>query len=254
MRSAVFGYKNQFDSKNACPHATLMRPKLPSLPLLPNAVTFGRPPTAAEYVADHLRASIVDGRLAPGTGLGQEEIASRLGVSRMPVREALQLLESEGWVEIAPRRGAIVAVLDARDIREVFALRATVEQEALRRSLPLLTNDDFNQAAATLDAMDDEQDLSVYNKLHKSFHLTLTGKAGRRHRALISDMLDVADRYFRIEMKTLANHKESQAEHRAILASCRAGDVEAAVFALIPHIADAGEELAQHLEARYPKE
>jgi DNA-binding GntR family transcriptional regulator len=249
----IFGSNNLLDSKLVSVSIFAMRHKSSPLSPLTASLPSGRPPTVAEYVTDSLRQRIVDGTLGSGTELRQEEIAARLNVSRMPVREALRVLQSEGWVDMEPRRGAVVARFDATDIREAFALRAVVEVDALRRAFPTLEQDDFATAEALLDQLDEADDAVVYSRLHKAFHLALTAKAGRRYRTLISDLLDAADRYLRIELGGLSNHAESQAEHRAVLAAARRGDVEAAVFVLHPHIAEAGEELASLIEAKAAK-
>jgi DNA-binding GntR family transcriptional regulator len=80
-----------------------------------------------EAVADDIRAQIIHGEVAPGVRLLEEDIAASLGVSRNPVREALQALAVEGFVEIVPRRGAHVAIVDARRAVELFEVRLPLE-------------------------------------------------------------------------------------------------------------------------------
>lgn len=228
-----------------------MRPKSPSLDMLSTLpMGGGRPPTVAEYVADILRRAIIHGELRAGTELRQEDVAAQLNVSRMPVREALRILQSEGWVVVEPRRGAVVAAVEPADIRETFELRADLEQAALRRSIPRLTEDRLQSAAGIVERMDGASSLDDYLSLHKRFHLTLIECAGRRYTNLISELIDLSDRYLRLELATLANHAESQAEHRAILEACRLGDIEEAVRQVGPHIAEAGDDLARTLEAK----
>src|SRR5215470_13449402 len=95
-----------------------------------------RPQTVADHVAKILREAIAEGSLAAGTPLRQDELAARFGVSRMPVRDALRLLEAEGIVSIHPTRGAFVARLDASEIGEIYAVRELLEVEALRLAIP----------------------------------------------------------------------------------------------------------------------
>ncbi|WP_258052321.1 GntR family transcriptional regulator [Mesorhizobium sp. INR15] len=210
----------------------------------------GRPLTVAEYVADVLRRGIIQGELPSGAELRQEDVAAQLNVSRMPVREALRMLQSEGWVVVEPRRGAVVASVEPGDIRETFQLRADMEQAALRRSIPLLTDERLRDAATLLDRMDRASSLDDYLSLHKKFHLALTVGAGRRYTGLISELIDLSDRYLRLELTTLANHDESQAEHRAILEACRLGKIDEAIAQIGPHIAEAGDDLARTLESK----
>src|SRR5262249_10536499 len=82
-----------------------------------------KPQTAADQVAGILREAIADGSLPAGTPLRQDDLATRFGFSRMPVRDALRQLEAEGIVSIHPTRGAFVARMDAEEIREIYAIR-----------------------------------------------------------------------------------------------------------------------------------
>lgn len=87
---------------------------------------------AVDRVADHLRSEIIAGRLAPGEWIRQESFAKSLGVSRFPVREAIEKLANEGLVEIVPHRGAIVRLPTGRQILEVYEVRATLDGMAAR--------------------------------------------------------------------------------------------------------------------------
>src|SRR5581483_3794214 len=86
-------------------------------------VGIGRPQTVAEQIADLLREAIAEGSLRAGTALRQDDIALRFGFSRMPIRDALRQLESEGIVSIHPTRGAFVAEMDRAEIRDIYAVR-----------------------------------------------------------------------------------------------------------------------------------
>lgn len=87
---------------------------------------------AVDRVADHLRSQILEGRLDPGTWVRQESIAQSLGVSRFPVREAIEKLAEEGLVEVVPHRGTVVRLPTARQILEVYEVRATLDGMAAR--------------------------------------------------------------------------------------------------------------------------
>ena len=91
--------------------------------------------TAGEQAAEQIRRMVWEGELAPGQRLNQEELAERLGVSRIPVREALLQLEGEGLIEMTPHRGAFVARLGEEDVRDHYALYGLVYGFALRRSI-----------------------------------------------------------------------------------------------------------------------
>ncbi|NUR89969.1 MAG: GntR family transcriptional regulator [Nonomuraea sp.] len=89
---------------------------------------------------DIIRECIITGVLAPGEHLRQEELAERLGVSRIPVRTALMQLESEGLVSFHPHRGAVVRTLTVEQVREIYELRLLLETHALRKSVARMTS------------------------------------------------------------------------------------------------------------------
>jgi len=133
-----------------------MSPTVPPAGL--RAPEFQRPPTAQEAVLVELRARILRGDLTAGTPLRQEDLASSLGVSRVPVREALRMLESEGHVRYAAHRGYRVADLGVEDLAETYRLRGLIEDDLARRSMTSMTPgalDDVEVAHAALAALED---------------------------------------------------------------------------------------------------
>lgn len=103
-----------------------------------------------DYIADAIRREILSGNMEPGEELTQETLASMLGVSRMPVREALQLLEQEGFIERLPNRHMVVARLEEHRLEEIMEMAAAMETEiAVRLSKKGMTE----QALGVLDAM-----------------------------------------------------------------------------------------------------
>src|ERR1700726_1444937 len=101
-------------------------------------------------VADKLREQIIRGEIPEGAQLRQDAIATQYQVSRIPVREALRQLDAEGLITIVPNRGAVVPELSPDDIEELFSIRALLEPEVLKLSIPRLTQADFAEAEAVL--------------------------------------------------------------------------------------------------------
>lgn len=204
--------------------------------------------TATAYVTDVLREAIVGGVIPEGTPLRQDELAERFKVSRMPVREALRLLESQGLVDFQPHKGAVVAALRTDEVVEIFETRAALEVLAVRRSIPLLPNETLSEAASLLEDLETETELVQRMRLHRRFHLSLYSRAGARLLQLVEGQFNAADRYLRIESVEMNNSSEDLDEHRALLAACRRRDVKRAVAILGPHIEEGGRELAAKLE------
>jgi len=207
----------------------------------------------AARVAGLLREAIVGGRLPSGAVLRQERLAARYDTSRMPVRDALRILESQGLVTLAPNKGAVVARLDPDEFREIAEMRAALEVLALTRAIPELTETRLDAVEAIQDAAE-AAELADFGKCNKAFHSALYEAAGRpRLLAQIAALNDLADRYLRVAVTTLDYRRRSHREHRALLAACRKRDVEAATACLKAHIEDAGQRLYEVLQERLGK-
>ena len=190
-------------------------------------------------IVETLRAEIIGGRLRPDQPLRQEALAARFGVSRMPVREALRDLENQGFVIFPKNKSARVAPLLVGELVEIFDMRALAECLALEKAIPHLSNADLDRAeglAAELEAAP----IAEFARLNTAFHMALYRPCGRpRLLAHIEALARAADRYLRAAAAGLDYRGPSDAEHRAILAACRARDTERASALLKSHILDA---------------
>jgi len=212
------------------------------------ASVMDRPQTVADRVAGVLREAIAERTLKPGTALRQDELAARFGFSRMPIRDALRQLEAEGIVTIHPTRGAFVAQMDGREIREIYAVRELLEVEALRLALPGLTDADLDAAAAVLDQIDAEPDVGRWGTVNREFHLALYGACGNaRLLGLIEAQHNAADRYVRVLLSNLDYRARSQAEHRKLLAACRRRNADQATSWLARHLGDGSKALVRSI-------
>jgi DNA-binding GntR family transcriptional regulator len=213
--------------------------------------------TVAEAAAEELRMRILSGALQAGAQLRQEVLAAELGVSRIPLREALRLLEGEGLVTIVPHRGAVVSVLSPDEIGELFDLRVLVEPDLIRRAVPHMTPDDLREAEATLagyKAALEHRDVGAWGRLNTRFHLALYRPARRpRSFALAQTLLDQADRYTRMQLLLTEGQLRAQQEHEALLAACRAGEIDQAGRLMEQHIRDAGGTLIEFMRRHAAK-
>lgn len=204
-----------------------------------------RPETVADRIARVLREAISGGELRSGVALRQDELAARFGFSRMPVRDALRLLESEGLVTIHPTKGAFVARIDAKEIAEIYSIRSLLETEALRLSYVGLTTADLDRAATLLAQIDAEKDVGRWGTLNKQFHMTLYGACqNERLIGLIATHHDAADRYVRVLLSSLDYEQQSQEEHRALLKACRDRNIDAASAVLQRHLLEGSRKLS----------
>ena len=195
-----------------------------------------------------MREAILSGRLQAGAALRQEHIAKRFSASRMPVRDALRSLASEGFVIDTPNKGAVVAPFDAGELLEIYEMRVAAETLALRLAIPELTDTQIAQAEA-LQAQAEGAPSEEFGKLNKAFHDTLYQPCARpRLLAHIASLNDLADRYLRVTVSRLDYAGRSHREHRALLAACRKRNRARAGEILADHIEQAGAALYRILD------
>ena len=221
-----------------------------NLPTLIDLPAPAHPPATAtsEWIAAALRQAILRGEFKSGQPLPQDEIAARFGVSKIPAREALLQLKAEGLVRFYPNRGAVVAELSADEVNEIYAIRIALETLALRQALPKLTHADFVRLEGTIAIMDDERDPLRWSELNWEFHAALYQPCGMpRLLAHIRALHVNVQRYLVVYLASQEYHAEAQRQHRAILHTCRQGDVEAAVDQLAGHLAQAAEKMTRLL-------
>ncbi len=138
--------------------------------------------TLAESITGRLRQLILDGQLRPGQALRPADLAPRLGVSAMPVREALRILEAEGLVTFRPRIGARVAEIREEDVEELYLIRGALEGLAARLAATNLTDADLADIHEAFDVMTTAratQDFDTFSQYDKEFHRRQYAASGR---------------------------------------------------------------------------
>jgi DNA-binding GntR family transcriptional regulator len=218
----------------------------------PNLLRHAR--TTSDLIADALRQAIQQGQLRAGQVIRQEELAAQFQVSRIPVREALQQLEAEGLVSIPPNRRAVVTALTADEVREVYDLRALIEGDLLRRSVPLLTPHHLQRATMLCAALDREVDVARQGGLNHEFHRVLIEPAGRsRQLAIVENLRNLVERFQYMQQSLLTHTADFQRDHWAILETCQHGDAEGAHRALQAHLSHAAEIALNFLSQPEPR-
>jgi len=201
-------------------------------------------------VAEKLREKIVQGEIQEGEQLRQDAIAQEFAVSRIPVREALRQLEVEGLITIVPHRGAVVSLLSCDEIEELFEIRAILEPEVLRVSIPNLKEADFEKAEqilATYDAaLRNEGDISEWGRLNWQFHSTLYAGANRpQFMNVIRTINYNGERYIRLQLYLTRALERARKEHHMLLGLSRKRNIQDACELLARHIRTAGKSLSQ---------
>jgi DNA-binding GntR family transcriptional regulator len=210
--------------------------------------------TISAAVAGELRRRILDGEFAAGFQLRQDALADEVGVSRIPVREALMQLEAEGLVKIHPHRGAIVFELSIREIEELFELRTLLEPRLLKVSAARLTEDDYLKLNGILDEYSTEMranHVGRWGELNTEFHLLLYQHAEQpRSLAIVANLLQECDRHTRLQLSLTGGMERAEIEHARLVQLCADGKVAEACALLKLHIEHVGKSLRQFLLTR----
>lgn len=221
----------------------------------------GKPTTSAKIVGDKLREHILEGVLAPGRRLQQEELATMLGVSRTPLRTALAELTQEGLLEYVPNRGYTVRAFRLEEIRAAFQVRAVLEATACRLvALEGLSERTVDRLERCVEQGDrilakgrlDPGDLAPYRQMNVGYHEAILEAAAnpwlrdfvhRTHNVpLTSDRIILWEDFGIIQ--------RSHDDHHRIIRALRQRDPERAWNLMWEHVTFAGEVLCEHLERR----
>ncbi|HVX41261.1 MAG TPA: GntR family transcriptional regulator [Gemmatimonadaceae bacterium] len=225
----------------------------------PTPATHGRPrgvpiqrQTIASMTIEALRERILRGDYPEGEPLRQDALAEELGVSRIPVREALRQLEAEGLVTFNPHRGAVVSSLSLAEIEELFELRADIECDLLRRAIPCMGVEHLERATDVLDEFQaalEAGEASRWGPLNWHFHAALYAPADRKFTmGVLQKLHQHSDRYFRMQVLLAHGGERANEEHREIIGAVRKRDVKTAMQLMRAHILGSGSLLLGLLE------
>jgi DNA-binding GntR family transcriptional regulator len=206
---------------------------------------------SSSRVASYLREAILGGELRPGDRIRQEEVAAKLGASRLPVREALRMLEAEGLTEHEPHKGARVPRLTQHEVEVIYRMRERLEPLALVESLPRLDAADHERLEEVQGRIEDNDDLEKFLDLDREFHmLTYSGCAIEPLNQNITRLWNSTQHYRRayVALGGRSRMWVVNAEHRLILDAVVRRDAADAERYLEGHIRRTRMELSHHPE------
>uniref|UniRef100_UPI003FF0C71F GntR family transcriptional regulator n=1 Tax=Agathobacter sp. TaxID=2021311 RepID=UPI003FF0C71F len=198
-----------------------------------------------DVVFNTLREAILKGDLKPGERLMELQLASKLGVSRTPIREAIRMLEQEGLAVTTPRKGAEVAKMTLKDMEDVLEIRDALDELAVRIACQKITDEQLKQLEDVKELFEkNTQTNNVKNiaEADVSFHDVIYEATGNpKLVTLLNNLREQVYRY-RVEyIKDPKNYPTLIAEHEAILDSLKNRDVKNAVEAMHVHVANQAE-------------
>lgn len=208
-----------------------------------------RRPNLKDAVAAHVRALIFSGHLRPGGKIDQDQLAADLSVSKLPVREALITLESEGLVENVARRGAFVAQISRTDVHDHFNVFGMASGLAAERAATRLGEADLAHLGDLAAAMEASASPADQESLNFAFHRTINTAGGSRRLRSVLQLLgnSIPTRFFVSHPGWAAI---AHAHHRDILSALQAHDGPAARAAMERHLRDSAEHAERILSER----
>jgi DNA-binding GntR family transcriptional regulator len=205
--------------------------------------------TLDSFVVDELRERIVSGALPAGTKIDQQALAEELGVSRMPVREALRRLSAEGFVELISHRGAIVAELSHDEIIEVYEMRGVLQGLASRLAVPHYTDENVEEIRKILARLDKERDTSEWIELHRLFHDRIEAPSNAQQvLALIERLTQQCAPYLQISVRFLHAEESAVELHHKILDAIEQRDADALETSVRAHLTSWGRDVARYVQ------
>lgn len=199
---------------------------------------FTRPTLIRESVYDHLRDAILNGEFQPAERLGEVELTERLGVSRTPIREAIQRLTQDGLLESTPGRGVRIRVVSALEARDAYLVRETLDGLAASLAARAYTPAHAEALEATLLELEaaNQDDYREQTRLDLAFHRRLAQAA--QNQPLLDLARDLEQRVALVKHQTRIynSHPQTAAQHRAILRAVLDRDPDAAREAAMLHV------------------
>ena len=207
--------------------------------------------TTSELIAERLRNAIIIGEYESGQALKQDELAKHFEVSKIPLREALYQLKSEGLVKFINNRGSIVSSLSASEVEEIYTMRKALEEIALERAIPNLQAANKIAAESALKLIDASTNPLDWAALNWEFHASIY-RAAQMPKLLetVSTLHNNVSRYLLLYLKQMNFQDTSQAEHWALLEACNSGKTQQALGLLRQHLNDALKQTLQFMNQR----
>ncbi len=216
-----------------------------------DSIDIAQTASAAGIIYEALKKAIIEGQLADGAPLRQDEIARMFNTSRIPVREALTMLEQQGLVVTQRYKGAVVAGISPDEAGEIWDFRALVEGRVIEAAVPRMSPETLRRARCHLEAFSRATDPVEWGDLNRRFHTVLYHDSGLAyHLGIIEKTLDRVDRYLRAQLALSNGLARANAEHEGILRACETGDAPRAGMLTRQHILGAKANLLENLARR----
>ncbi|MFT2090526.1 GntR family transcriptional regulator [Paraglaciecola sp. 2405UD69-4] len=207
--------------------------------------------TTSELIAEQLRNAIIVGDYQSGQALKQDALAKQFEVSKIPVREALYQLKSEGLVTFLNNRGSIVSKLSISEVEQIYTMRLALEEIALKRAIPNFKPANKIAAETALKLIESSDNPLDWAVLNWEFHAGIYRAAAMpKMLETISMLHNNVSRYLLLYLKDMEYNSVSQDEHWELLDACNSGNIQVATQVLKKHLSDALQQTIQFMKQR----
>jgi DNA-binding GntR family transcriptional regulator len=188
--------------------------------------------TLREKILENIRDAIISGALKGGSRVSEPDLAERYGISRTPIREAFRQLESEGFLTVIPRRGAVVSEFSVKDVEEFYAIKSILEGYAAHRACEKLTAKELDRLQAINDRLAElaaHNDIRTFFRIHNDFHdVFIKAADNEKLRELITSLVTRFQRLRLMSISLPGRMGISVQEHEKIIEAFRLKDAETA--------------------------
>jgi DNA-binding GntR family transcriptional regulator len=211
------------------------------------------PKLLSEDIAESIKAAIIKGKFKPGEKISEGELAESMGISRTPLREAFRKLENEGFIEIIPRKGAVVTEIDAQEVYDLYEIKSTLEGLAARLAAVNMQDKDLEKLEKVneeLKVLIDQNDLEAFYKAHTRFHEGFVKLSGnRRLNQIISNLNDHFKRFGIVSLTLPGQYESAIKQHEEIIQAFRKGNEKLVEERVKTNVMTGGKVLIDHLVA-----
>lgn len=214
-------------------------------------IKIDEPKLLSEDIAESIKTAIIKGKFKPGEKISEGDLAESMGISRTPLREAFRKLENEGFIRIIPRKGAVVAALDAEEAINLYEIKSTLEGLAARLAATHMKEKDIGKLEKInneLKELIDKNDLESFYKVHTRFHEGFVKLCGnKRLIQMISNLNDHFNRFGIISLTLPGQFENAISQHAEIIAAFRTGDENLVEQKVKTNVMTGGRVLVAHL-------
>jgi len=214
-------------------------------------IKIDEPKLLSEDIAESIKTAIIKGKFKPGEKISEGELAESMGISRTPLREAFRKLENEGFIKIIPRKGAVVANLDADEAIDLYEIKSTLEGLAARLAARNMKEKDIGKLEKIneeLRELIDQNDLESFYRVHTRFHGGFVKLCGnKRLIQMISNLNDHFNRFGIISLTLPGQFEKAIEQHAQIIEAFKSGDQNLVEKKVKTNVMTGGRVLVEHL-------